>query len=139
MRDNQELRITRQRQVILEELEGDRTHPTAEALHQRVRQRLPRISLATVYRNLEILAERGLVRRLDLGGGRRRFDPVTEEHYHVRCLGCGAIADVARPPSGPADQGATAPEGWRIVGHELEFTGYCRDCREASPCGAGSS
>ena len=128
MGDNRDMRMTRQRQVILEELEGDTTHPTAEALHQRIRPRLPRISLATVYRNLELLAARGLVRRLDLSGGRRRFDPRTERHYHVRCLGCGMVADLRQPPSEMAAQEAAAPDGWRIVGHELEFTGYCRAC-----------
>ena len=64
----QQLRMTQQRQVILEELRLCRSHPTADELYSRVRRRLPRISLGTVYRNLETLAERGLIRKMEVGG-----------------------------------------------------------------------
>lgn len=136
MQSSHDLRMTRQRQVIMEELCSITTHPTAEALHQQVRQRLPRISLATVYRNLELLAERGLVQRLNLGGGRRRFDARTERHCHVRCLDCGAVADLQHSPGEIPAAAAAAPGGWQITGHELEFTGYCGDCRRDGSGGA---
>jgi len=68
------VRKTEQRAVILDELRKCRNHPGADELYARVRGRLPRISLATVYRNLELMAARGLIRRLDPAAGSRRFD-----------------------------------------------------------------
>ncbi len=67
-------RMTNQRRVILEELKKLRSHPTAEDLHQLVRRRLPKISMATVYRNLEILCSEGLAQKMDVAGPQRRFD-----------------------------------------------------------------
>ena len=78
-------RVTRQRRVILEELRKLTSHPTAPALYEVVRRRLPRISLGTVYRNLELLARAGFIQRLDLQGAEARFDGNPEHHYHVRC------------------------------------------------------
>jgi len=80
-----QLRITRQRRVILEELQRTKSHPTADELYRKVRRRLPRISLGTVYRNLELLSRSGLIRKLEIGGGKMRFDGIVEPHYHIHC------------------------------------------------------
>ncbi|MFC1715463.1 transcriptional repressor, partial [Candidatus Poribacteria bacterium] len=90
--------MTRQRQVILEELRNASFHPTADEVYRRVRKRLPRISLGTVYRNLETLSKAGIVKKLELGGARKRFDGYSEDHYHVRCTGCGRLEDVPLKP-----------------------------------------
>ena len=84
-----DLRMTPQRRVILELLTAQRWHPTADELFHAVRRRLPRISLATVYRNLDLLAQTGHVLRLDPPEGPRRFDGFTEGHTHARCSRCG--------------------------------------------------
>ena len=89
MQTSPKLRMTTQRQVILEELRKLKSHPTAGELCQIVRQRLPRISLGTVYRNLEILSRSGVVLKLDVAGLEMRFDGTVDNHYHVRCLDCG--------------------------------------------------
>lgn len=90
-------RMTRQRAVILEELRKTKSHPTADELYSIVRERLPRISLGTVYRNLDFLADSGEIRRLEAAGSTKRFDGDISWHQHVRCLRCGRIGDVMQP------------------------------------------
>jgi len=123
------LRMTRQRQVILEELHRAPGHPTADELYARVRRRLPPTSLGTVYRNLEILSELGIVRKVELGGAQRRWDSRAEQHYHVRCVSCGRVDDVQVKPL-PGVQGALRPvTECELLGHRLEFLGRCPRCR----------
>ncbi len=130
MSSSQFQRNTRQRQVILEELQRLDSHPTVAALYEIVRNRLPRISLGTVYRNLELLARMGIIKKLDLGGAEARFDANTERHDHIRCVGCGRVDDVAALPldlwGGRADDWG----GYKILGHQLEFFGLCPGCRD---------
>ncbi len=127
------LRMTRQRRAILEALAGMRTHPTAHEVHRMVRRRLPRISLGTVYRNLELLSERGLIGKLEAGGSRRRFDADVREHYHVRCLGCGRVADVSVRLPGSLEGKIRRASDYEIVGHRLEWVGLCPKCTRKRP------
>ncbi len=80
------LRLTKQRKVIVEELTKSTDHPTAGDIYDTVRKRLPRISLATVYRNLELLAAHGVIQKLELCGSPARFDARRDGHYHIRCV-----------------------------------------------------
>jgi Fur family ferric uptake transcriptional regulator len=129
-------RNTRQRQVILEELRRLCSHPTAAELHEIVRQRLPRISLGTIYRNLDLLAKQGLIRKLEISGSEKRFDGTVDEHYHVRCVECGKIDDLHDLPPGNGSgeltdlNGLDSLNGYEIIGHHLEFVGICPTCRE---------
>ena len=123
------LKMTAQRRVILEELRKERTHPSADELYLRVRRRLPDISMATVYRNLEILTEHGLIRRLGEGGGPRRYDGVTEEHYHVTCDRCGRIGDVPLEAVNGFLNEAQKITDYAIKGYRLEFYGFCPRCK----------
>jgi Fur family ferric uptake transcriptional regulator len=84
-------RMTKQRRIILEELTKIKTHPTAYDLYEMVKVRLPSISLGTVYRNLEHLSSKGLILKLDIGKGQKRFDATTKEHAHIMCLECGKV------------------------------------------------
>lgn len=123
-------RRTRQRQVILEELQKLTSHPTAVGLYEIVRRRLPRIRLGTVYRNLERLAEAGQVVKLQFGGGQAHFDGKLDHHDHVRCVRCGRVDDVyCAPLALPPAQGQEFG-GYDIIGHRLEFFGLCPQCRE---------
>jgi Fur family ferric uptake transcriptional regulator len=124
------LKMTAQRRVILEELRIERTHPSADELYLRVRRRLPDISMATVYRNLEILSEYGLIRRLWEGSGPRRYDGVTDEHYHVTCDRCGLIGDVPLSAVNGFLNKAREVSDYDIKGYRLEFYGFCPKCRE---------
>jgi len=127
------LRMTRQRRVILEELSAPGRHPTADAVYQHVRRKIPNISLGTVYRNLEILSQAGMVKKLHIGSGQKRYERALRKHYHVRCTCCGCISDVPSEPFGDLEQTARDSSGFEITGLELEFEGLCRECRDSSP------
>ncbi len=124
------LRMTRQRRVILETLRENNIHPSADEVYEMVRQKLPRVSLGTVYRNLEILSELGEIQKLELSGSLMRFDGVPEKHYHIRCINCDRLDDA---PLGSLDNieekllGATE---YKVMGHRLEFMGLCPHCLE---------
>ena len=74
MLSNPKSRMTHQRRIILEELRNTRSHPTADEVYEIVRKRIPKISLGTVYRNLELLSESGVIQKLEIGGTQKRFD-----------------------------------------------------------------
>ncbi len=130
MQSNTKLRMTRQRQIVLEELKRSKTHPTADEVYEKVRKRIPRISMGTVYRNLEILATRGVINKIE--GSPMRFDGCVEDHYHVRCKYCSKISDVQS--DGRAIYKAVNKElsGWEIIGYEFELLGICPQCGEKS-------
>ena len=123
------MRMTKQRRVILETVRAAHGHPTADEVYLRVRSRLPRISLATVYRNLEQLSEAGAMRRIEPGRGRMRFECRPEPHAHLRCTDCGCIRDA---PAGVAPDWDDLPRscnGFRITGCCLQLLGLCPACR----------
>ncbi len=122
-------RMTDQRRVILEELRGTVAHPTADELYRTVRKRLPKISLGTVYRNLDILTKAGLIHKLDFGAGQSRYDADLSEHYHVRCVDCNRLVDVMGLPRFDYDTEILSQSQFEIIGHSLEFLGICPDCQ----------
>ena len=123
-------RVTRQRTIILEELRKVVTHPTADEIYTMVRRRLPRISLGTVYRNLDLLAEQGEILRIESAGNSKRFDGNTHPHQHVRCQKCGRTADIMRPVPLPDTRHVVLP-GFVITAARLEFDGLCEACAHA--------
>ncbi|MFH1502793.1 MAG: transcriptional repressor [Candidatus Eisenbacteria bacterium] len=124
----QGVRMTGSRRAILSELRLNGSHPTADELHERLRERFPRISLGTVYRNLEYLSGHGLVRALREPGGRRRYDAAQDEHYHVWCTSCGEVQDVRLVPTACVEGLVEDDQGYRIDGHSLSFLGTCPEC-----------
>ena len=131
MNRNTATRNTRQRQAILEELRKLTSHPTASDLHQVVRRVLPKVSLGTVYRNLERLAAAGEIQKLEGCGSQTRFDGDLRPHDHVRCVRCGCLADVHAPALDLSHIEGRDLGGFRILGHRLEFLGVCPCCRAA--------
>jgi Fur family ferric uptake transcriptional regulator len=123
------LRKTEQRTVILEELRLCRNHPSADEVYLRVRGRLPRISLGTVYRNLELMASQGIIRRLDANAAQKRFDPITQQHCHFRCRTCGKIEDIPFAVELPRlDPDHPWVRERKIQGARPEYFGLCPDC-----------
>jgi len=122
------LRMTRQRKVILEELRKVETHPSADEVYEMVRKRLPRISLGTVYRNLEILSEKGEIQKLELGCTLKRFDGTAENHYHIRCPQCDRVVDAPEDVDVAVNHDLKNATKFKIIGHKLEFIGICPDC-----------
>ena len=125
----QKYRMTHQRQVILDEIRKMNTHPTADEVYDLVRKRLPRISMGTVYRNLEILSTRGLIQRIGPPSQQMRFDGNTEEHYHLRCVSCGKVEDAPMISVSDLEDAIRDKSDYSIVGHRLEFLGICPACR----------
>lgn len=125
-------RNTRQRQVILDEVKRSKSHPTADEIYERVRTRLPRISLGTVYRNLDVLAANGEIVKLAPGRTQMRFDGNLTDHYHMTCVHCGRVEDLPLVPSdNPVDildQMTSHLTRYGVFGHKLEFVGVCPDC-----------
>ncbi len=132
MQKHTNLRMTRQRRVILEELRKVNTHPSADEVYEMVRKRLPRISLGTVYRNLEILSESGDIKKLEPASTLKRFDGNPEEHSHIRCVRCGRIADAPLTFDFEIDVVQKLPADFEIIGHRLELFGICPMCSHKS-------
>ena len=128
MTTEKQLRNTEQRRVILEELTRVTTHPTAQEIYDMVRKRLPRISLGTVYRNLEILSQTGKIKAIEFAGTEKRFDGRTDDHYHVRCVRCGRLSDVPIHTIPQIDEALKGLTDYEILGHRLEFIGVCTKC-----------
>ncbi len=122
------LRMTRQRKIILEELRRVNNHPSAEEIYDRVRAHLPRISLGTVYRNLEVLSELGEIQKLEYAGSINRFDGDPKKHYHIRCMDCGRVDDAPIAPLNQIENNLYDATVFTIVGHRLEFIGFCPQC-----------
>lgn len=124
------LRMTEQRQVILEELRKVKTHPTGDEVYEMVRKRLPRISMGTVYRNLDVLSESGMLRKLDFGP-QMRFDADLSDHYHIRCIHCGRVGDLRAEPIAGLDEFKGKSPEFKIIGYRLEFIGICSTCQNS--------
>jgi Fur family ferric uptake transcriptional regulator len=122
-------RMTNQRQVILEEVHSVNTHPTADEVYEMVRRRLPRISLGTVYRNLEILSMSGLIQKIGPPSNQMRFDGKTDNHYHTRCVSCGRVEDAPVESFDKLEEAMQKKSNYSILGHRLEFLGICPVCR----------
>lgn len=123
-------RITRQRKVILEELLKQNAHPSADEIYHMVRRRMPRISLGTVYRNLEVLANMDKIQKLELSGALKRYDWNTNKHYHIRCVRCDRVDDAPIAPLNQLENDLYGATVFEIIGHNLEFTGLCPECSE---------
>jgi Fur family ferric uptake transcriptional regulator len=122
------MRLTSQRQVILEELQKVTSHPTASDVFDMVRKRLPRIGLGTVYRNLDLLAERGVIKKIEVGGEQKRFDGDTSPHYHIRCVKCNRVEDIFIERLGKLEKNAASCCNYKILDHHVQFSGICSEC-----------
>jgi Fur family ferric uptake transcriptional regulator len=122
-------RLTRPRRIILDVVRASEAHPSAAAVYRLVRRRLPRVSLATVYRNLRMLAAEGLLDERAHPAG-MRFDGNTAPHDHFSCVACGRIYDVPAPRRPRARLASYA--GFEVLSQRIEFYGRCGACRHAA-------
>ncbi len=127
MENNSNFRLSKQRKVILEELCNTTTHPTADEIYDKVRKVMPRISLGTVYRNLEFLCSQGLAMKVGPAGAQKRFDGTASPHPHIRCEHCGKVRDVHAQMTLPTLNSLDIPD-FELTGCNIEFVGLCSEC-----------
>jgi Fur family peroxide stress response transcriptional regulator len=110
-------------------LRGTYSHPTADQIYDEVRKKIPNISKGTVYRNLKVLQEMGLISELNLNDTASRFEAKQESHYHFRCEKCGLVLDIDEAVDRALDRRVASKTGLKIHNHQLEFRGLCHDCQ----------
>ncbi|MEK6742909.1 MAG: transcriptional repressor [Nitrospirota bacterium] len=119
---------TPQRLSILEHLDGNTSHPSADEIYRVVARKNPSMSFATVYNTLNTLVQTGAVRELTIDPDRKRYDPDTSAHHHLICLECKKVADI------PGDIPLEIPRGvakdFVILGNHIEFYGLCATCKK---------
>ena len=122
------LKITPQRIVIYKELLKSKDHPSSDVIYRKVRKRYPHISLDTVNRTLSVFADIGLASVVEGRGEPRRFDPITEEHGHFRCLKCNRIADFSVPSLDLLTIPASITAKFNVARKRLVLEGTCKRC-----------
>lgn len=122
------VRITPQRHAILEFLISSDTHPTADEIYKALADDFPNMSVATVYNNLRVFRNAGLVKELTYGDSSSRFDFVTHDHYHIICDECGTIVDFHHPGLEEVEHLASHVTGFKVNSHRLEVYGTCPTC-----------
>ena len=124
-------KITPQRRGIFEILVGNESHPRAEDIYDALKTKMPDVSLATVYNTLNTLKEMGMVNLLSITEDNSiRYDPTTEVHDHLFCLGCNRIFDVDRDADGMDFSKKNIPGFQLIDKTQVTYYGYCPDCQK---------
>ncbi|MDO9107371.1 MAG: transcriptional repressor [Coriobacteriia bacterium] len=124
----QGLRLTHQRLEIVREIAGTDQHPDVERIYARVRERVPTVSLDTVYRTLAALVELGLVRRVVATSGPARYDANTQGHHHYICIRCGLVRDVVGADLDEIRVPGPMTEFGTVESTEIQFKGVCKAC-----------
>ncbi len=124
------VRITPQRHAILEYLINSMSHPTADDIYKALEGKFPNMSVATVYNNLRVFKEVGLVKELPYGDSSSRFDFITTQHYHVICEECGKIVDFHYPGLDEVEALAAHVTGFKVSHHRMEIYGSCQECQK---------
>ena len=120
-------RTTKQLSAVLSAIRAERDHPTAQAIYDRVRRRIPTISRGTVYRNLGKLERDGQVRSFRLSGGPLLYDGVVRDHDHFVCERCGAIRDLKSESH--RFQAELYADGYLVERQAVTYYGACPTCR----------
>ncbi len=121
-------KFSRQREAIKKYLSNTTAHPTAETIYENIRLSYPKISLGTVYRNLNLLVEQGQIVKISCGDGSDHFDGNTLPHYHFICKNCGSISDLDMPSIDHIQEIASTNFNGEITGHLTYFLGTCPKC-----------
>lgn len=133
---------TPERFVLLDEIYRHGNHFDADQMFVAMRERKFRVSLATIYNNLEILTDCGLVREIRLGTKKTRYEKALgcRQHHHLVCLGCGRVVEFCDPRLGQIQQQVGKSLGFAIHGHELVLYGCCQPgCQHSPDCADGQA
>lgn len=123
-------RNTVQRRQVLDAVQQLYNHPTAEDIYEYLSARDSGLGRATIYRNLGVLCEQGLVRRIEVPDSPDRFDHTLCAHYHLRCRCCGSFVDVTAPVLPRLNKAVAKASGYADVEHDIVFEGLCPDCQK---------
>ena len=124
-----DLKITPQRMAILGELADNYEHPTANAIYQKIKQKLPNISFDTVNRTLTAFAQSGVVKIAEGQGGAKRYDPMTEPHHHFYCVRCNRIIDFTNTEYDRIKLPDDITNKHQVFGQKIVLDGICQDCK----------
>lgn len=124
------LKTTPQRTAIYKALAETTNHPTAEDLYRQVSKTFPMISQNTVYYTLTVLRDAGLVQEVNFWHDRARFDANISPHHHLICLTCRSISDLSDNGLNQISSPAGIPADFEVIGHQVEFRGYCGACSQ---------
>lgn len=125
-------KYSRQREAIKEYLSVTKEHPTADTVYLVIRKDYPNISLGTVYRNINLLAEQGEILRINCQDGSERFDGNPKPHYHFLCKECGRVLDLKMEAIDHINMIAGAGFSGKIEGHVTFFYGLCPECNHGA-------
>ena len=124
--------LTHQREVIFRALVEMDGHPSPEAIYGRVKQQMPAISMATVYKNLKMFLDNGLASEVSLHHGALRLETNSHPHHHFVCTRCKEIFDFEDDLLMPVEFRSAMPDGFRLQRYSIEFQGLCRTCSSGS-------
>ncbi len=119
-----------QRDIILKVVMDSCDHPTAETIYNRVRCIIPNISLGTVYRNLNALADNGYIKRIGVSNNQDRFDKTITNHHHIRCIMCNNVNDIFSDTAEGFYDKIELETKYKIISKDLVFEGICPNCIE---------
>lgn len=124
-------RMTKQRKTILKVLKNTDSHPTADEIYEEVKKEIPNISLGTVYRNLNLLADKGKIIVINYANDQSHYDGNTENHYHFRCNNCGDVFDLELDLlDKKVNNKVENNTNFKVENHRLEFYGLCPSCQD---------
>ncbi|WP_261807399.1 Fur family transcriptional regulator [Lapidilactobacillus luobeiensis] len=124
-----QVRITPQREAILRLLVSSKSHPTAEAIFNEIKDTFSGISIATVYNNLRLFKQLGIIQELTYGNEPGHFDFAQVRHFHVVCQNCGQVVDVYYPDLAKIERLAENLTGYQTLGNNIEVYGLCPNCQ----------
>jgi len=127
------LAATHQRQVLYEVMQAMPGHPSPEEVYARVKRRVPAISLATVYKNIHLFVETGVLKQLSMHHGSLRVEMNSVHHHHMVCSHCKAIADVEEKDLGTLPELNELPGGFQAERYSIDVIGICAACRKSAP------
>ena len=121
--------VTHQRQVLYEVMQGMDGHPSPDEVYARVKREIPAISLATVYKNIHLFVESGVLREVSLHHGSQRVEMNEVEHHHMVCSRCKAITDISADVLGLPEQQKQLPGGFLVERYAVDVIGICSNCQ----------
>lgn len=119
-------RYSKQRELVLKTVMDNLIHPTAQEIYNMTREKDPTISMGTVYRNLNLLAEQGKILRIKVPGGADRYDGTIEPHNHAVCTKCGMVMDYTFDFDGLSSQ--LEKSGFKCEELNITVRGTCKNC-----------